>query len=54
MESALWGKTSEDVARNILDGRFGIAHTTVQFEHTECAVSENGCSIISPPSSTPT
>jgi cobalt-zinc-cadmium efflux system protein len=29
----------------VLDGRFGIAHTTVQFEHVSCAISENGCAI---------
>jgi len=27
----------------LLAGRFGIHHTTVQFEHTRCAYSENGC-----------
>jgi cobalt-zinc-cadmium efflux system protein len=29
----------------VLDRRFGIAHTTVQFEHVSCAISENGCAI---------
>lgn len=29
----------------LLDGKFGIAHTTVQFEHVSCAISENGCAI---------
>jgi cobalt-zinc-cadmium efflux system protein len=29
----------------LLDRRFGIAHTTVQFEHVSCAISENGCAI---------
>jgi cobalt-zinc-cadmium efflux system protein len=29
----------------LLDGRFGIAHTTVQFEHVSCAISETGCAI---------
>ena len=29
----------------VLDCRFGIAHTTVQFEHVSCAISENGCAI---------
>jgi hypothetical protein len=29
----------------VLDKRFGIAHTTVQFEHMSCAISENGCAI---------
>jgi len=29
----------------VLECRFGIAHTTVQFEHVSCAISENGCAI---------
>ena len=29
----------------LLERRFGIAHTTVQFEHVSCAISENGCAI---------
>jgi cobalt-zinc-cadmium efflux system protein len=29
--------------------RFQIDHTTVQFEHTECALSESGCPISAPP-----
>ncbi len=29
----------------VLDKRFGISHTTVQFEHMSCAISENGCAI---------
>ena len=29
----------------LLDRQFGIAHTTVQFEHVSCAISENGCAI---------
>lgn len=29
----------------LLDRRFGIAHTTVQFEHVSCAISESGCAI---------
>ena len=29
----------------VLAERFHIRHTTVQFEHVSCAVSENGCSI---------
>jgi cobalt-zinc-cadmium efflux system protein len=29
----------------MLDGRFHISHTTVQFEHVSCAISENGCAI---------
>lgn len=32
----------------MLAERFGIHHTTVQFEHTECAVSLNGCTILVP------
>jgi len=29
----------------LLEKRFGISHTTVQFEHTSCAISETGCAI---------
>jgi cobalt-zinc-cadmium efflux system protein len=29
----------------VLAERFHICHTTVQFEHVECAISENGCPI---------
>jgi cobalt-zinc-cadmium efflux system protein len=29
----------------MLAGRFQIAHTTVQFEHASCSISENGCAI---------
>lgn len=29
----------------VLAGRFHISHTTVQFEHASCAISENGCAI---------
>ncbi|HTS67072.1 MAG TPA: cation diffusion facilitator family transporter [Candidatus Acidoferrales bacterium] len=29
----------------MLETRFGISHTTVQFEHASCAISENGCAI---------
>jgi cobalt-zinc-cadmium efflux system protein len=29
----------------LLDTRFGISHTTVQFEHESCAISETGCAI---------
>lgn len=29
----------------LLERRFGIAHTTVQFEHVSCAISESGCAI---------
>jgi len=31
VETAMWGKTSEDVAANILDGRFGMARETGVF-----------------------
>lgn len=40
--------TSESILRRINDGlreRFQIHHTTIQFEHANCAVSEMGCSI---------
>jgi cobalt-zinc-cadmium efflux system protein len=33
----------------MLCDRFHIEHTTVQFEHTECAVSANGCPVSPPP-----
>jgi cobalt-zinc-cadmium efflux system protein len=29
----------------MLAERFQISHTTVQFEHVSCAISENGCAI---------
>ena len=29
----------------VLDERFSISHTTVQFEHVSCAISESGCAI---------
>jgi cobalt-zinc-cadmium efflux system protein len=31
--------------KDMLAGRFGIGHTTVQFEHVGCAISENGCAM---------
>ena len=31
VETALWGKTSEDVAENLTDGRFGMARETGEF-----------------------
>ena len=40
--------TSERTLRRINDvlcDRFHISHTTVQFEHVNCAVSESGCVI---------
>jgi cobalt-zinc-cadmium efflux system protein len=39
---------SDTVLRSLnalLEGRFGITHTTMQFEHMSCAISENGCAI---------
>jgi cobalt-zinc-cadmium efflux system protein len=39
---------SDTILRSVkalLERRFGIAHTTVQFEHASCAISENGCAI---------
>jgi cobalt-zinc-cadmium efflux system protein len=39
---------SETILRSVnalLEKRFGISHTTVQFEHASCAISENGCAI---------
>jgi cobalt-zinc-cadmium efflux system protein len=35
---------------DVLRVRFHIEHTTLQFEHAGCALSENGCSISSTPS----
>ena len=29
----------------LLEHRYGISHTTVQFEHVSCAISETGCAI---------
>jgi cobalt-zinc-cadmium efflux system protein len=31
--------------KTTLAGRFHIGHTTIQFEHVNCALSENGCAI---------
>ena len=31
--------------KDMLAGRFGIGHTTVQFEHVGCAIAENGCAM---------
>jgi cobalt-zinc-cadmium efflux system protein len=30
---------------DLLRHRFSISHTTIQFEHTSCAISQNGCAI---------
>lgn len=41
--------TSDVILRGInkvLHDRFGIHHSTVQFEHAPCAVSGNGCSLV--------
>ena len=38
----------------VLAERFQIAHTTVQFEHVSCAISENGCAIPLKPATTST
>ena len=45
---------SEAILRRLnkmLCERFQIDHTTVQFEHAECALSGNGCPISAPPAS---
>jgi hypothetical protein len=34
VETAMWGKTSEDVAENLLDGTFGMARETGEFINT--------------------
>ena len=31
--------------KDMLAGRFGIGHTTVQFEHVGCAIAESGCAM---------
>jgi cobalt-zinc-cadmium efflux system protein len=39
---------SDDILKRVnslLADRFHIHHTTIQFEHTRCAISESGCSI---------
>ena len=39
---------SDTILRSVnglLEQRFGIRHTTVQFEHVSCAISESGCAI---------
>jgi cobalt-zinc-cadmium efflux system protein len=34
----------------LLEERFRISHTTIQFEHMSCAISANGCAIpVRPP-----
>ena len=38
-----------DRLNRMLLERFGIGHTTIQFEHTNCALYENGCSVSPPP-----
>ncbi|MEO7653332.1 MAG: cation diffusion facilitator family transporter [Bryobacteraceae bacterium] len=41
--------TSDGILRrmnHVLADKFGIRHTTVQFEHVGCAVSESGCCVI--------
>jgi hypothetical protein len=46
VETALWGRTSEDVAANIMDGRFGMSKETGDFINLEltrsCAETSNG------------
>ncbi len=45
---------SEGILRRLntmLCDRFHIEHTTVQFEHTGCALAENGCPVSPPPTS---
>ncbi|MCX6144156.1 MAG: hypothetical protein NTZ35_13155 [Ignavibacteriales bacterium] len=37
VETALWGQTSEDVAVNIMDGRFGMSRETGEFINLELA-----------------
>ncbi|HTX18747.1 MAG TPA: hypothetical protein VMG34_08810 [Bacteroidota bacterium] len=38
VETALWGKTSEDVAENILDGRFGMSRETGEFINSSLTI----------------
>lgn len=35
-----------DQINEVLDKRFHIHHTTIQFEHARCEISENGCRIV--------
>lgn len=41
-ETALWGQTSEDVAENMLDGRFGMARETGEFINGTLAEAARG------------
>jgi len=38
VETALWGQTSEDVAENLLDGRFGMSRETGEFINNSLSV----------------
>ncbi len=38
VETALWGQTSEDVAENILDGRFGMSKETGEFINNSLSI----------------
>ncbi|HTR81582.1 MAG TPA: hypothetical protein VMM58_08120 [Bacteroidota bacterium] len=38
VETALWGQTSEDVAENILDGRFGMSRETGEFINNSLSI----------------
>lgn len=38
VETALWGQTSEDVAENILDGKFGMSRETGEFINSSLSV----------------
>ncbi len=38
VETALWGQTSEDVAENILDGKFGMSRETGEFINTSLTI----------------
>jgi cobalt-zinc-cadmium efflux system protein len=48
--------TSDSILRSInsvLHDKFGIHHTTIQFEHAPCASSESGCCLIEAPVNRP-
>ncbi len=38
VETALWGRTSEDVAENILDGKFGMSKETGEFINNSLSI----------------
>ena len=45
VETALWGRTSEDVAVNLVDGTFGMARETGEFINGTLAIAAGGTSL---------